>query len=283
MNLEQRVTMLEEEVQLLKNQIQTTLLAIQEQILSNTYPNLRGEGSEVAQLIEHVSDGPAPLQAAKGIESLRGVNRVSFGSTDQPSVETPVVHKPPSDPVPASVMPAPSASPSPKFVESEVPMLSKQTAEIDWAGLNKMDEWICRKIDKIGIHRTHRLIEFYAETKRFSESVTKTLLQLIALYEEDVDPAEEERHRNQPFNLDDTVTSFDPPIRTYYAESDMSSVRENREISARRQSDPEPDFSGNGSSNGHSDAEQPDTPRKMILKLIAGLQNAGMDWKQPNG
>lgn len=274
MNLEQRVTMLEEEVQLLKNQIQTTLLAIQEQILSNTYPNLRGEGIEAVQLIEHVPEGSVNSQAAKGVDSLRGVNRVSFESADQPSVETPVVGKPASTPA--------SASPSPKLLESEASLTSRQTAEIDWASLNKMDEWICRKIDKIGIHRTHRLIEFYAETKRFSENVTKTLLQLIALYEEDVDPAEEERHRNQPFNLDDTVTSFDPPIRTYYAESDMSSVHENREISARRQPDPESDFSGNGST-GHTDPDQPDAPRKMILKLIAGLQNAGMDWKHPNG
>lgn len=282
MNLEQRVTMLEEEVQLLKNQIQTTLLAIQEQILSNTYPSLRTDDGEVAQMA-HAPETPAPEQSSRTTEGLRGVNRVSLDSPDQPNPEPPINKPSVAPPPPPQAPPAPSTPPA--SFNFEPSGGTRRPSTIDWASLNKMDEWICRKIDKMGVQRTRRLIEFYAETKRFSESVTDTLFQLITLYEEDVDPAAEARHHNQPLSLDDTITSFDPPIRTYYAEAEMSPVRENREVSVRRPSEPEFEFNGNSPSsrNGHVEPEQPDAPRKMILKLIAGLQNAGMDWKKPNG
>ncbi|NLF79252.1 MAG: hypothetical protein GX573_26455 [Chloroflexi bacterium] len=43
MDLEQRVIALEQELQILKNQIQATLLDIQEHLLTNAYPSLRAE------------------------------------------------------------------------------------------------------------------------------------------------------------------------------------------------------------------------------------------------
>lgn len=295
MNLEQRVQMLEEEVQILKNQIQTTLLAIQEQILTNTYPNLRGEDAGSPQS-DYTSEASNNVQVVKPAEGLRGVNRVSFDGGDQASVELPVVRTsattaplapvaPPPAPAPASAPPSPRLPSSipPSMLGFEGRQSGSTSASIDWASLNKMDEWICRKIDKMGVHRTRRLIDFYAETKRFSEGVTNTLLQLIALYEEDVDPEEEGDYNGQSFNIDDTITSFDPPIRTYYAESDMPRRSDDRDALVRRESEPEPDFTGNGNGSGPSDHDHPDAPRKMILKLIAGLQNAGMDWRKPNG
>ncbi len=292
MNLEQRVQMLEEEVQILKNQIQTTLLAIQEQILTNTYPNLRGEDAGSPQS-DHAPEASTNGQVVKPVEGLRGVNRVSFDGGDQASVEMPVVKSSATTAPPAPVAPPPASAPASPRLPSSIPpsMLGFEgrqsgspSASIDWASLNKMDEWICRKIDKMGVHRTRKLIDFYAETKRFSEGVTNTLLQLIALYEEDVDPATEESDYNgQPYNIDDTITSFDPPIRTYYAESDMPRRSDDRDVMVRRDSELEPDFSGNGNGSGPSDHDHPDAPRKMILKLIAGLQNAGMDWRKPNG
>jgi hypothetical protein len=57
MNLEQRVQALELEVQVLKNQIQATLLDIREQLLNGTYPALRGEDSSP-------EPGAAPAVAA---------------------------------------------------------------------------------------------------------------------------------------------------------------------------------------------------------------------------
>ena len=43
MALEDRVNALEEELKVLKNQVQATLLEIQEQIFMHYYPSLRGE------------------------------------------------------------------------------------------------------------------------------------------------------------------------------------------------------------------------------------------------
>jgi hypothetical protein len=57
MNLEQRVQALELEVQVLKSEIQATLLDIREQLLNNTYPALRGDESSPAS-------GSAPSQPA---------------------------------------------------------------------------------------------------------------------------------------------------------------------------------------------------------------------------
>ena len=45
MDLERRVEALEKELQILKAQIQATLLDIQEQILTNAYPSLRAENA----------------------------------------------------------------------------------------------------------------------------------------------------------------------------------------------------------------------------------------------
>ncbi|MBI5958727.1 MAG: hypothetical protein HY866_08330 [Chloroflexi bacterium] len=56
MNLEQRVQALELELQILKNQVQATLLDIREQLLNNTYPALQAENPAPVQ-----SPAPAPV------------------------------------------------------------------------------------------------------------------------------------------------------------------------------------------------------------------------------
>ena len=58
MDLEQRVTELEQEVQVLKSQIQAILLDIQEQVLTNTYPNLRAEDA----IAEPPGRNPGPIR-----------------------------------------------------------------------------------------------------------------------------------------------------------------------------------------------------------------------------
>lgn len=64
MDLEKRVEQLEQELEILKNQIQTTLLAIQEHVLSNTYPALRaperGMGSAPAEVVPSHTEEPTP-------------------------------------------------------------------------------------------------------------------------------------------------------------------------------------------------------------------------------
>src|SRR5690242_17235414 len=62
MDLEHRVQMLEQEHQILKGQIQATLLDIQEQLLTNAYPALRAE--EALQPMPPVPDTP-PIKTSR--------------------------------------------------------------------------------------------------------------------------------------------------------------------------------------------------------------------------
>jgi hypothetical protein len=64
--LEDRVKALEEEMNVLKNQIQATLLEIQEQVLMHYYPSLRGQAS------------PSPGTAATGFRPEKANTRVSL-------------------------------------------------------------------------------------------------------------------------------------------------------------------------------------------------------------
>ncbi len=66
MDLEQRVTMLEQELQILKNQIQATLLDIQEHLLTNTYPALRAEAQPETAPLMPVSAKPAAPAEPEG-------------------------------------------------------------------------------------------------------------------------------------------------------------------------------------------------------------------------
>ncbi|MEW6580976.1 MAG: hypothetical protein AB1435_17525 [Chloroflexota bacterium] len=66
MDLEQRVTMLEQELQILKNQIQATLLDIQEHLLTNTYPSLRAEARPETAPVKTVSAKPAAPAEPEG-------------------------------------------------------------------------------------------------------------------------------------------------------------------------------------------------------------------------
>lgn len=69
MTLEHRVLVVEQELQILKSQIQTTLLTIQEHLLKNTYPALRTKDARVMQ--------PA-AEAATSITQSSSVKRISI-------------------------------------------------------------------------------------------------------------------------------------------------------------------------------------------------------------
>ncbi len=93
MELEQRVKMLEQEVEVLKHQIQTTLLDIQEQLLTNAYPSLRSEdGPEVsrsASLSNRRSAQPAGEAEDREQEAHETsiVRKVSLNAAKAQSVE----------------------------------------------------------------------------------------------------------------------------------------------------------------------------------------------------
>jgi len=80
MELEQRVKSLEFEMKILKNEVQRTLLDIQEQVLIHYYPSLRAEESAPTQSIESVRDKRRQLEVGKSSDSDADF---SFGASNR--------------------------------------------------------------------------------------------------------------------------------------------------------------------------------------------------------
>jgi hypothetical protein len=102
MNLEQRVQALEQELEILKHQIQATLLDIREQLLNATYPELRSEEAYGSEKIAQDTNPSKPIrQIVVNPEIVRAssedsaptvqVRRVSLQDVDEqpPSRPTP--------------------------------------------------------------------------------------------------------------------------------------------------------------------------------------------------
>jgi hypothetical protein len=97
--LEQRVKALEYDMKILKNEIQRTLLEVQEQILVHYYPDLRSEEGSLtegvmqsftaiqekkAQLGE--SETPTPEVNAVSLEEVRAMREKSSASAEPPTM-----------------------------------------------------------------------------------------------------------------------------------------------------------------------------------------------------
>ena len=76
MELEERVLALEYEVKILKNEIQRTLLDIQEQLLVHYYPALRAEEVNPAEGVTQAAEALAAKQAGASI--LPAVKKVTL-------------------------------------------------------------------------------------------------------------------------------------------------------------------------------------------------------------
>ncbi len=134
MDLEQRVQALEQELQILKNQIQATLLDIREQVLNNTYPALRAEepsapASSAPQAVAPAAHSPAPAPVVQEpplpVEMPR-VRQVVLNNT--PDVEDPD----PVEPIqPADFRPtAPAPRPRPEIKAKEKGNMPPRFSEV---------------------------------------------------------------------------------------------------------------------------------------------------------
>ena len=79
MELEQRVKALEYEIKILKNEVQRTLLDIQEQILVHYYPSLRTEETNPSDATVAIVEGIRQKQASQApAPSAPTINKVSL-------------------------------------------------------------------------------------------------------------------------------------------------------------------------------------------------------------
>lgn len=155
MELEQRVKTLEYEMKILKNEIQRTLLDIQEQILVHYYPSLRREedtpSEGIIQTFESIQrkKGPAeetspPPQAKK--VSLEEV-RVTEGEASPPS-----------------------------------------EAEVSQDDLMHLSGWVSKAVKQTGGERTRKLIQAYTEKGFVTPKVEGFLLKLTAMSNDESPP-----------------------------------------------------------------------------------------------
>jgi hypothetical protein len=145
MELEQRVKTLEYEVKILKNEVQRTLLDIQEQVLIHYYPMLR-------------IDEPKPSDGTvQAVEQLRARNSVPAPAASAAPAAPPIASPAPAAPIAAPpAASAPSAAPAVASVEAAAPTVKKVSLEeirqaqkelateevpSSTAAVNKLVEW----------------------------------------------------------------------------------------------------------------------------------------------
>ncbi len=154
MELEQRVKTLEYEMKILKNEIQRTLLDIQEQVLVHYYPALRTEEAGP-------SDGT--IQA---VEALR-------------AKQVPA----PAPAAPAPVAPIVEAVPAPAAKKVSLDEVRSNTGGAG-ASLPKLLEWVMNSGGKIGGPRTVKVIDIYGRKGYMPADVKSSLMAVASLNKE---------------------------------------------------------------------------------------------------
>ena len=159
MDLEQRVQLLEQEMEILKNQIQHTLLDIQETVLTQAYPSLRSEASAPAvkpDPIEAPADAPAVVSNGKNPlppadTTSPNVRRVSLDDIARPTDR---------QPVPAR----------------------QNHNQKKQSPAQRLEAWATKRINKVGVEQTRWQIYQYAEQGRLSTKARDYLLNFLDRY-----------------------------------------------------------------------------------------------------
>ena len=162
--LEQRVKSLEYEIKILKNEVQRTLLDIQEQILIHYYPSLRSEES-----------GP-PEGTIQSLESIRGKKQKLAGPTipTKAAPAAPVAIQQVSlEDVQATIVGAP-------IIPGGVPVAQDNGAD-DQARVAALSGWVTTTVQKIGGERTSRLIQTCSAKGIISSDIETPLIRLTGL------------------------------------------------------------------------------------------------------
>jgi hypothetical protein len=277
MDLEQRVQALEQELQILKNQIQATLLDIREQVLNNTYPALRAEDTTVANNGSTLPlpsvpapRPPAPVPVALPPVEMPHVRQIVLSNTpdiDEPDTEE-IIRQPefrPAVPTPRArpeIKPKENGKARQRFSElqkvalddirgklpddptmedtastlpfvTDVDDIPSFITEAEWVNLEMLEEWVNKRVEKIGAKRTRALIKKYEADGRLSIKTRDVLLQLISIVGIEQTP--------------EPVQPPPPPTREHTPPPDLTPE-------VKKEEEP---------------------PHNTILKLIAGVQNAG--------
>lgn len=159
MDVEAKIKTLEQEVKILKNQIQQTLLDIHEQVLVHYYPSLRVEAPD--------DDEHRAGEAAKG--SAKGSSRKDR-STDA-----------------EKAAPEPESLPN-LLLQPPIADGAELQYEADQSIFDRMVEWLDLSVGKIGKARIEDLIKIQIQGGILDDTIGETLLQLLTLSDEEKPP-----------------------------------------------------------------------------------------------
>lgn len=278
MNLEQRVELLEQELQVLKNQIQATLLDIQDKVLTNTYPSLRvGGNSGSGAVTDPVSDPANTIRSVRLSETHpddhtdysyeeppQKVQRVSF-NTQSERIDAPA---------PVVVRQLPSFE---SQREPEVPLPSSITevnssVEMTHATLTEAKAWAVDMVKQVGVARAQELIRQKARKGYFASDIERILLHFVSLYED-----EYERHEEE----EDVMGAYDDRHVDDSSPTEPTIIVQNQ---IKKKSLMVQPVESDASRKDKSKVDKI-TSSNLILRLIAGVQNAGVDmrWSKKRG
>jgi hypothetical protein len=261
MNTEHRIQALEQELEILKNQIQVSLLDIQEYLLTNAYPALRSESPPSSATSNATAD-----QRALSMSSVE----VHTGGVDR-------------DPKALGGVPA-------EHFRAPLPVV--KPAEPNLAELQR---WCVQQIGKMGVDQTQELIRMYAQHGHFSPSTAETLLDFTELYRASnaptlpsrpagmIIPAQQATRFKPSKSQPGAANRSEQPAPTAVPQAFKSTntheakglkktaqsiVRKTQEIKLPTSQPAQP----------HLDGAQ----TNVVLRLIAGIQNAGagVHWKK---
>ncbi len=197
MSLEDRVETLEHELKILKNEIESTLLEIQNQVLVHYYPAFRAE--EPAPPKERLPLGGPPAPTAAPIKSMDMEADYVQPKTREVSLSTLKVQSDPMGPL----LQAPPMrfkrevvaldDDEDEFADSPLadePLATGATAEtpLTQAALTHLARWVSESVEKIGKARTQEMIESSANAAYGMPAVMDALWQLLEMSAEETSP-----------------------------------------------------------------------------------------------
>lgn len=296
MDLEKRVNMLEQEVQILKNEIQATLLDIQSQLLTNAHPMLRT--SDHGRDENESMANPANITAFRlpnapfleeeepdDASTLPSVRRVNLGDLGNNNAQP----QPQSQPSISQSQPVQPKRPQPQQNHAEF------TSQDDY------EAWVKAKLNELGFQRTRELILLYQDTGRFDYDTSEMLLRLIMLYAPRPNHADSSKQRLQKSDQAQATSQRTKRKKTRSRKA-SSRPKAERRPSSRPQTERRPSsrpqaehrppppqqerMMGRNTTavkipvpNVKSESED-DEGRGVVLKLIAGVQSAGIGLKR---
>lgn len=184
MSLETRVETLEHELKILKNEIETTLLEIQNQVLIHYYPVLRAEETPPSKpplrpnaLTSPADELPAkreenqPVQQDAMLEPLPKTREISLQEMKRKV-------KLPAAPAEQASTPVRNRTPTPKEADLW------PEAVIDQAVWPYVAKWVNESVDRIGKELTQNLINSSLNAEATTPGLTELLLQFVTVSEE---------------------------------------------------------------------------------------------------